>query len=94
MAFLISLRKIRDTEDLVVYRYEQPIYAQDPLKPRRRVEIGKQFGEVALDKKSGELEWPSGKDWDVKGVICDRVCFKLARCWKDGSYPELLHWAS
>jgi hypothetical protein len=94
MALSIVIRRAQDDANRVVYRYEQPIYGRHPSKPERLVEIGRQFGEVALDKRSGEIEWLCGNDWDEKEVIFDRVCFKLAQCWQQGSYPELLHWAS
>ena len=94
MAVFIKIDKVRENDEVVVYRYTQPTCGPNPEKPRRLIVTGENYGEVLLNKTDGTLEWLSGQDWDINGAFRDRTCMKIARCYQAGEYPDPLYWAS
>ena len=88
MAVFIPITLIEQTLDSVTYEYSQPIYATNPVKPRRNIEVGRHVGLLTLSKSTGTITQLSGSEWDPKGLVFRRASVKVVRNHLQGLYPE------
>lgn len=78
MAFYIEMDKVIETEEYVEYTFG------------RNVEVGI----IRLDKVSTVIKVLKACPLDKNGAWSERAAMKLARHWKNGSFPEKTEWAS
>lgn len=89
MAFYIPMGLVEETDSYVVYEFTQPVYAPDPVKPKRQKIVGQHRGRAKLDKSSGAVVRLLGEDWDAHNVVIPRVAGALTRCHLSGSFPAI-----
>lgn len=78
MAFYIEMDKVAETEEYVVYTFG------------RNLEVGL----IQLEKNGEAIRVLRECPLDVNGAWSKRAGVKLARLWKNGSFPDKTQWAS
>lgn len=94
MAIHIPMVRVRETQEIVVYRYDREEWIADPARPSRRMFVSTFFGMVELDKATGSITRTSGAEWDKNDFYFSRVQRVLRRCHSEGSYPEQTSYAA
>jgi hypothetical protein len=52
------------------------------------------FGEVSIDKSTGECFVVQEPEWDKESKLAIRVGIKLLQHWRKGEFPDITMWAS
>lgn len=78
MAFYIEMDKVEETEEYVVYTFGRNL----------------NVGLIRLEKNGEAIRVLKECPLDKNGAWSQRVAMKLARFWKNGSFPDKTQWAS
>jgi hypothetical protein len=79
MAFYITIKKISETNDTVIYEYFDE-------------QTGK--GQLQLAKESGDVAEVMPAPGDSSGRRFQRAAMKVVQHWKAGEFPDETCWAS
>lgn len=79
MGLLIDIKKMKENSEEVFYSFSTP---------------EGDFGEVGINKVSGECFVIKEPEWDKESKLATRVFRVLSGCWRKGEFPEITCWAS